>query len=339
MFTIYDYIKYYKDSSLTEVKWNMIDNLLCSIILYTSVKTFYNSMTFNKFCNEVINAKPTYFMEKEVIKILNELKDSKRYKPLIINNFINEVNDKVQFGAMSINVGNKKIISFKGSDGSIIGWLENFKIAYEYPTYTQKLAYEYLNKNINFLDDDVIVLGHSKGGNMAMSGCMQLNTYKFNKISKIINFDGPGFRKQEFESKDYKNMSKKLINIIPSSSYVGVILYNNNYESIKTSSFAINVHFPTFWNMYGQFFVKENLSKLSSGLHEKTTVEFDNLDQNELKKIIETTFDLLGNDKTKRIKLELKDIPNIYNNIKDVDPKTFNYLGTVISTMIKGSKK
>ncbi|MEI3499052.1 MAG: Mbeg1-like protein [Bacilli bacterium] len=61
----------------------------------------------------------------------------------------------------------EKIISFKGTDSSLIGWLENFRLAYEYPTYTQKLAIDYLKNNISFLDQDVYVVGHSKGGNLA----------------------------------------------------------------------------------------------------------------------------------------------------------------------------
>ena len=40
MYTIYDYLKYYKDESFNDLPWNMIDNLLCSILSYVPLKSF-----------------------------------------------------------------------------------------------------------------------------------------------------------------------------------------------------------------------------------------------------------------------------------------------------------
>ena len=40
MYTIYDYLKYYKDYSLKDLKWNAMDNLFLAIIVYMPLKSF-----------------------------------------------------------------------------------------------------------------------------------------------------------------------------------------------------------------------------------------------------------------------------------------------------------
>ena len=40
MYTIYDYLKYYKDYDINEVPWNDMDNLLLSTIVYIPMKGF-----------------------------------------------------------------------------------------------------------------------------------------------------------------------------------------------------------------------------------------------------------------------------------------------------------
>ena len=40
MYTIYDYLKLYKDKNLNEVPWNMMDYLLCSLIVYIPMGSF-----------------------------------------------------------------------------------------------------------------------------------------------------------------------------------------------------------------------------------------------------------------------------------------------------------
>ena len=85
---------------------------------------------------------------------------------------------------------------------------------------------------------------------------LKINRYLLNfttPFKNIINFDGPGFMKKEYDSDKFKKMSSKLINIIPSNSYIGVLMYNSEYVSIKTSARAMNVHYPIYWNTYGYF--------------------------------------------------------------------------------------
>ena len=107
MYTIYDYLKYYKDYDLKDMSWNIMDNLLCAIISYIPIDSFKYAKDFNTVCEEVINTKlssNSSVMVPKTIELLSILKNSKRYKEMIFTNFVNTVNDETQFGAITCTI-------------------------------------------------------------------------------------------------------------------------------------------------------------------------------------------------------------------------------------------
>jgi len=340
MYTIIDYLKYYKDYDIKEFKWNIMDNLFLSILSYMPVKSF-KFKNYDELVLDILKVNKFDFkdlMIPKVIEIIQLIKDSKRYKDMKLINFINRVDSKTQFGALTCSLNNIKIIVFKGTDSSVIGWLENFRLSYTYPTYTQSLAIEYLNKNINIFDNNVYVCGHSKGGNLALVSAMELSNFKYSKIREIDNFDGPGLRYQEYNTLKFKRLRDKLINIIPTGSYVGTLLYNENYTVIKSNSLAINEHYPTSWTIFGTVFIKGNISKLSTELIKRTTVNIKDLDQDKMKEIFEKAFTIFDKKETKNLKLTFNDIVNLLKSVKELDPEISKYTSTIFSTILKLSK-
>ena len=341
MYTIYDYLKYYKDYSLKDLKWNVMDNLLLSCLVYMPLKSFeykdYKTLISEILESNVKDIKD--LMVPKTLEIASIIKESKRYQNMKFYNFINQVNSKTQFGAITVVLDNIKIITFRGSDRSVIGWLENFRIAYLYPTYTQQVAIDYLNNNINLFDNNVYICGHSKGGNLSIVSAMELPSFKLRKIKNIYNFDGPGVRHEEFESLKYKRIKSKIVNIIPTSSYVGALLYNENYYVVKTSAHAINVHYPIYWNIFGIEFVKGNLSKSSLGLIKGTTTNLDKVPKDKLQEVLEESFKIFKKRETNNIKLTLNDLKNIVKNISKMDPEISKYVSLIFSCIINIREK
>lgn len=335
MYTIYDYLKYYKDESFNDLPWNMIDNLLCSILSYVPLKSF-NKLKYKELINQVLTnpLKETDLMRPMVLKVINIIKDSKRYKDIYFENFINLRDNNTQFGVLTIKVNNIKVISFKGTDGSTIGWLENFRLGYIYPTNTHKLAIEYVKNNITVLDNEVYVLGHSKGGNLAMVSAMEQNNSKFSTIKQVINFDGPGFRKKEFESDKYKKLLPKLVNIVPTGSYIGTILYNKNYQVVTSSSYAINEHYPTSWNIFGTKFVTGKLSMASKELNKRTTIEFSKLDEDKVKEIFEYTFKVFQDRISEKGKISFKELSEVFKSMHNMDKELSSYISIILKTLM-----
>ncbi len=341
MFTIYDYLKYYKDYDVNEVPWNNMDNVLLSVLVYIPLDSFMGTKSFSEMCKLIMDFKvpnKSEFLAPKIKDLIKIIENSKRYKNLKIKNFENTIDNNTQFGAMVCKIGNNKIIVFKGTDRSIIGWIENFRMMYDYPTVTQSLAIKYLNNNIGLFDKNVYVIGHSKGGNMAMASVMELSNYKFRKIKKVINLDGPGFKKKEYESNKYKKMSKKLINIIPSGSFVGVLMHNNKYQVIKTSARGVNVHYPIFWQAFGTEFVADELSSLSKELHERSTKTLDKIEEESVREYFETAFNTFEKKKTSYVSFNIIDFIKIFRSIRGLDKSVSDYVNSIFKSLIKISR-
>lgn len=338
MFTILDYIKYYKSSSLKKINWNMMDNLVCALIAYLPVKNFKLAKSLDTVLEESIkdkDGKKLKGFNKSIYDFAKALLSSKRYHDLLLTNFTNVKTNDTQFGAVTLTLDDFKIISFKGTDESIIGWLENFRLAYLYPTYTQKMAFNYFYDNIDINDEKIYVVGHSKGGNLASYVAAEVDDLTFDHIKKVYSFDGPGFRLEEFESEKFKRLSRKLVNIIPTGSIVGTILYNKKPEVVKTNTLAFNEHYPTNWTIFGEFFNKGELSKISKQINEATTSKLQEIEPELVQKTIEEVFKSLNKEYTSNIKIGFKEVFGIYNKIKNLDPKVKNYFDELFNAIIQ----
>lgn len=329
MYTIYDYIKYYGDILIDKIKWNIQDNLVCSILSYLpfesfnkeyKLKDFYNYLSINK--DKALDNKSS----KYAYKLLEEILSSKRYENLKIINSEYILNDEAQFCAITCQINKITIVSFKGSDDSVISWIENLKLAYIYPTITHNYAINYLNK---VKGNNIYVNGHSKGGNLAIVSSMECKKNIFNKIISIDNFDGPGLLKEEINTKKYQKILPKLNNIIPSDSFVGSLLHNNNYTYIKTNGMGIKIHYPYNWNIFGETFIIQNPSKFTLKLNDITTNGFDKINKNDFQNTMDSIINYII--KNKKNKITPKEIYNIILNIKDIDKQTKNYFIKILT--------
>lgn len=82
------------------------------------------------------------------------------------------------------------VVAFRGTDNTLVGWKEDFNMAFRCPIPAQESAEEYLlsiakrsskkRYNLHKAVPRIIVAGHSKGGNMAVYAAMKLNSGNFN---------------------------------------------------------------------------------------------------------------------------------------------------------------
>ena len=82
------------------------------------------------------------------------------------------------------------VVAFRGTDNTLVGWKEDFNMAFRCPIPAQESAEEYLlsiakrsskkRYNLHKAVPRIIVAGHSKGGNMAVYAAMKLNSGNLN---------------------------------------------------------------------------------------------------------------------------------------------------------------
>lgn len=382
MYTIFDYVEYYRHLDTADAPWNVMDCLLCSVLAYVPAASFEDEKDIDEFISysEAYSENMENGLVTQVYELLTLIKGSIRYGNMRVSNFINLRSDKTQFGAVTFRVGKNVTVSYKGTDYALIGWIENMRGAYQYPTATHSLAISYLD-NVSLYSDDVLyVCGHSKGGNLAMAACMEAAGEKlavmddslespgkmtrndsvkasgaeteggsvkvsgtvtgaadclFDRIKKIYNFDGPGFRKDEYDQVKFALMAEKLTTIVPTDSVVGVLMNNNtDYVVVKSNSIALGEHNPTTWEVFGQCFVEGRLSNISRRLHTNTTKGVENISYDTMKLAFETIFENLNHEYAADFKLSFSQIVTFYRSMKNIDPEIKRGMDQIIEAVL-----
>ncbi|WP_160686759.1 Mbeg1-like protein [Clostridium sp. C2-6-12] len=136
-------------------------------------------------------------------KILLQISSKPRLMELRITHIDNKYTRSMR-AACFVDKQNNATVVFRGTvtEGE---WKDNGQGAYEHDTKEQIEALDYIN-NLEF--KDVIVTGHSKGGNKA-----QYVTILSDKVSKCISINGQGFS-NEFITKYINEINKNKSKII-----------------------------------------------------------------------------------------------------------------------------
>lgn len=333
--TILDYAKYYKDVKLSEVGWNQMDTLIVAILSYAKIRGFKaekSAMEFMEMVEEMPKEKGEDVMMPKIRAMARILKRAKRYENVTVENFNDILNDKTQFGAMTWKVRKKKVIGFRGTDGTVIGWIESLKLSCEYPTKTHLLARNYLRREIEE-GDEVILCGHSKGGNLAVVGAMMLDDLRQRAVKKIYNFDGPGVREEQFKSQEYGMVKHKIVNVMPERSYVGTLMLSGGKTRVvKSSAKNLAVHYPTTWEVFGEVFAKGRQDKGSVQLHENIAANFMKIDEKEVKRVLEMMFEKLEGRATQKI--SWTDVLKVIEGVRGMDAETKKCFNGILGSLI-----
>ena len=345
MNNIFKYITNYGNLTFEEKSVTEVDILIFSQIPYidftNSFETINQEIRLSDLWKKARNnnIKVMGFGHKVAIKIMDIISTKKRYKDLLLNNYVYYLAEDTQFGAISIVVPNDcTYVVFEGTDSTIWGWKEDFKLAYTYPTDSQRLAAKYLNKNIKILGQKIILCGHSKGGNLALAGAMNTNIIKKTKIKKIYSFDGPGLKEEEFRSLNYKLVRNKLVNIIPNQSLVGVLLNQENVDVIKSRGIGIYQHDVTTWITEDDHLKPSVQDKLSKRLDESISSWLAKYNYKEREEIIEGIFSIFESANITSFN-DINTLEEVYKIIKsslDMSKETRDVILTSIKLLATG---
>lgn len=186
-------------------------------------------------------------------KLLNAVAYSKRYGKIRVNYYedIFDIEKDTQFCAITFILPNGDAsIAFRGTDSTITGWKENFNMLFTSPVAAQSHSVTYVDAVAKKIKGNIMLTGHSKGGNLAIYSGTMCSPLAKSKIVEIQAFDSPGFTKDFIESKEHTETEKIIVKYIPEESLVGVLLNNReNYRIIKSDGSGIMQHDPFLWQI------------------------------------------------------------------------------------------
>ena len=273
---INEYVIKYGDLTFEEKEFNDIDNLVFSSLSYldyslTSINRKEHTLEYiGKEYLKIYDYKEIKVLgvaQKNAYKLLELVVNTKRYKDLIVHDYVYIINKNKQFSAMMFRINSElEYISYEGTDEVISGWKEDLELACFFPIPAQIDAINYAKKHIKIRGPYVIIGGHSKGGNLALVAAMYTPQLKQFRIKKVYNNDGPGLRRKEFESGKYRRIKRKYIHIVPDSSMVGILLRNDMYDVVKSNKNNIMSHAVINWIIEDDKLVKSALSDKSKKL-------------------------------------------------------------------------
>lgn len=164
---------------------------------------------------------------------------------------------QTQFAAMTLLLPDGTlVVSFRGTDTSFVGWKEDFNMAFQYPVPAQQLAADYVTRVARLWQGDLVLLGHSKGGNLAVYAALQAGDDVLPRIRRVYSLDGPGFPADVVAGDRYRAVADRIVKIIPDSSIVGMILDSPEHcVVVKSSEYGPMQHLAFSWQVDRDRFV------------------------------------------------------------------------------------
>lgn len=306
-----DYIKEFGHVSFEERAFSEIDALVLTELEYLPLERVVpsdengeNFVTVKEIAEymkgrkkELIDENPM-MMTEERHELSQVIAEAPRYQALKFFGVVSEWDKDTtkQFAAITVEVEpSVRLVIFRGTDDTLIGWKEDFLMTYSPLVAAQTDAKEYLAKQASLWDGDLMISGHSKGGNLAIyAAATQAEDVQL-RIVDIFCFDSPGLYRSVLETKGYQNIVPLAMRYIPQDSLVGLMLESEvPYVIVKSNATGAMQHSAMTWEIEdGQFIKMEKLTK-NSQLNDQTFKKWtESVSDEELELFWNVFFELL----------------------------------------------
>ena len=304
---LFDYLKWRNDVSLRAAPFNEIDNVLLSYLAYADFGELLQEekrrvsieTCFKRFCkkHDLANVRESKLFIERAPLLLEDMVCGARFRGTKVVHF-REVFDKEkvqQFAALVFLLPDgTRYVSFRGTDLSITGWKEDFLMSFTAETEGAKEAVSYLNEVAACVEGDLILGGHSKGGNFAMFAAAFAEDAVKERILKVYNNDGPGFREEIVRSAAYRELLPKITNIVPQTSIIGRLLSNEAAHTVvKSTAAGIFQHDVTTWEVTKDKFVRAEPDAFSDFVEKSLGTWLETMDDEARKSLVETVFSMI----------------------------------------------
>ncbi len=242
--------------------------------------------------------KDTFFPEKNE-KLLFALLESDRFREIRATTQTNEVDPEtqMQFSAITFVLPTgASYVAFRGTDASLIGWKEDFNMAFTSPIPAQEAAVKYLNKMADQLPAPLLVGGHSKGGNLAVYASTRCTPETRKKLRGIFNHDGPGFRENLMEEAGFLSVAGMLQTTLPKDSIIGLLLQHDmRYRVVECRSIGLLQHDLFTWGIEdGDLYYAAQMSPSAAMFGKTLEAWLSNVEADERERFIEVLFSVIN---------------------------------------------
>ncbi|MCR5041881.1 MAG: DUF2974 domain-containing protein [Clostridia bacterium] len=300
-----DYLDWRGDLGFDSAAFNDVDSLILSDLSYIPFGSIVSPSSQGVSlaqAGEAFLAEHPVDEKKErnnVPALLEKAIKTKRFSQLILSDSINifDAENATQFSCIAFTLPNNRVyIAFRGTDGTLVGWKEDFNMSFMDVTPSQIYAARYIDEHFFASDKRLLLGGHSKGGNLAVYAAMNCSSVVKNRIEHVWSLDGPGFRHEVVTSPAYIETAEKCTLIVPERTVFGLILETDMpTKVIKSSEVSILQHDPFSWQVSGGSFVEtEDIAWRSKFWDRAMSTWIDTFDPDQRKEFFDAFFDIIS---------------------------------------------
>ncbi len=269
MADIMDYLLWRGDLGFGQSEFNEVDNLILSELVYVEFNGIVpgpgegeitlseaSRLFFERHTDEEIQAKVS--STKMAAFLMRRMAETERFSGILLSGYVNDINldEQSQFSAVTVKLGDGRTnVVYSGTDSTIVGWREDFNMIFLEHTPGQQKALAYLEHAAEKTDGPLRIMGHSKGGNLAVYAATHCKQEFHDRMEIIYSNDGPGFTDSMISLENYRLLLPRIHTIIPESSIVGMLF---EHEVVASKNSGAGQHDVMSWEVLGPQLVHLN---------------------------------------------------------------------------------
>ncbi len=234
------------------------------------------------------------------VELLGVLAASPRFRDVTVSDYESRTNKiaEQQFSAMTFHLGPRStFVAYRGTDNTVVGWKEDFNMAFKSAVPSQVAAVRYLEHVAERTEGRLWCGGHSKGGNLAVYAGVMCQESTFERLVTCFSHDGPGFSAKTMADARWSRANELVDKTIPQSSLVGMIFENQEHDAkiVHSHSVGFSQHDPFTWEVdWREFVFEERLGVGASVVDASVNEWLSNASDQEREDFVDAVFSVLG---------------------------------------------
>jgi hypothetical protein len=345
MANMVDYLAWRGDVPFEISPWNEIDGLLVATISYLN---FHGGRDPKGWTLEEMSRidliqegnTSTFAGRKTVFQAMAS---GARFRGCRLHHAIAMTDPEIgmQFSAMCLDLPDGSMcVAFRGTDNTVVGWREDFDMAYTTRVPAQEAAILYLRRAAALSKAPLRLVGHSKGGNLAVYAAAFASKRVQDRIESIISYDGPGMNRETSQSEGYLRIKDKIRSFIPQTSIIGLLMdFYKPYTVVRSTASGLSQHDPMSWQVYGKRFEElEAIDRTASVTCETLHELLANSTPEQRGAFVDTMFRMA--DKTKATKMsellneKFRSLIRMANGRKEVSPESKRVFNRLVAQAV-----